>query len=517
MLKPLNLLVVFGLMFLPVCGIIGNLSLITIGIEPSGDYQVAEVSPFVRGPTVNLVTNNSALIFWRTPSETDATVQYGLNTSLLEEESNNTLDTDHRISLTGLKIDSKYWYKVISSGIESEVYHFKTAPADGNQFKLLFFGDNRPDSDVAPVQPQEYLDIIDLAIQEEPHLVIHTGDFVYRIENNHEENLLAWEHFNNATDPLGHYAPIIGVLGNHDTGSRTGTRLISYFFDAFEHHNESEVYFSFDYAGVHFTILDSEELGFEGRIIGDQWDWLVEDLTTSSAPVKFVFAHRPMYPISHAGDSFDVNEEERVRMQQLFEDNNVTLFGCGHDHMYARLTVNGVTNIVSGGAGAPLYGSPWGGDVYHYVRVNVSYNSVDFEAIQLNGQLWDEYHLPYTGPIEIGIRVVANTSTKQNGTMPEIYFSEIPETKYFSWDSGTNSTVLTGLPDPPGEHTLDVYAENADGIWSHVRYVFTTVNQQWTTTPTGVPLDITLVLGVVGIIAVVIILAVFILKKRKSN
>jgi hypothetical protein len=224
-----------------------------------------------------------------------------------------------------------------------------------------------------------------------------------------------------------------------------------------------------------------------------------------------------MYPISHAGDSFDVNEEERVRMQQLFEDNNVTLFGCGHDHMYSRLVVNGVTNIVAGGAGAPLYGSPWGGDEYHYVRADVSYNSVNFTAIKLDGEILEEYQLPYTGPIEIGNRVLANTSTRQNGTMPEIYFSEVPKTKYFSWDSGPNSTTLTGLPDPPGDHTLDVYAENDAGVWSHARFVFTTTNDDWSPTPTDQPLDITLVLGLVGVAAVAIIVVIFFLKKRSSN
>jgi hypothetical protein len=223
-----------------------------------------------------------------------------------------------------------------------------------------------------------------------------------------------------------------------------------------------------------------------------------------------------MYPISHAGDSFDVVEEERVRMQQLFEDYNVSLFGCGHDHMYQRITVNGVTNIVSGGAGAPLYGSPWGGNVYHYMRTNVCHNFVNLTAIKLDGEILDQYKLPYMGPIEISIRVVANTSERQNGTMPEIYFSQVPVTKYFSWDSGTNSSTLTGFPDPPGEHTLDVYAENQDGVWSHAGFVFTTVNSKWSTTPTSTPVDPILVIGIIGLVSAVIIIGVFIFKKHRT-
>ena len=66
------------------------------------------VSPFDRGPTVNMVTNNSAVIFWRTTDLTNATVRYGLNTSLLQTEVNATLDTDHLVSLSGLEIDTRY-------------------------------------------------------------------------------------------------------------------------------------------------------------------------------------------------------------------------------------------------------------------------------------------------------------------------------------------------------------------------------------------------------------------------
>ena len=516
-MKLLNILIILDLFFFPLFEVVTASSSNHSNVELSGIHQVADENPFLRGPTVNMVTNNSALIFWRTAAITNATVQYGLNTSLLETMSNSTLSTDHRVLLTGLKIDSKYWYKVISSGLESEVYHFKTAPADGGEFKLLLFGDNRPDTAEEPVQPSEYLDLLDLAIEEEPHIVIHTGDFVYRVDNNLERNLLAWGHFNNATDKLGHYAPIYGVLGNHDTGSVTGTRLLTYYFDAFEQYDEPSAYFSFDYAGVHFTILDSEELGYEGRIIGNQWEWLVEDLNNSTASMKFVFAHRPMYPLRHVGSSLDVNKDERTRLQQLFENTNVTFFGCGHDHLYNRLTVNGVTYIISGGAGAPLYANPWGGAENHYVKAQVSLNSVDFTAIKLDGEIMEEYHLPYIGSIEINVRVVANTSRVLNGTIPEIYFSEIPVTKYYSWDREANMSTLTGLPDMPGNHTLDVYAENTDGIWSHARFVFETTNPDWTTIPTGLPIDMTLLVGLIGIVSVVIVIAVVFISKRRSS
>ena len=82
MLKLLRLLIISGLLLLPLFGGISN----TLSNSPDygsfDKYQLATDNPFKRGPTVNLVTNNSALIFWRTAEPTNATVQYGLTTDV---------------------------------------------------------------------------------------------------------------------------------------------------------------------------------------------------------------------------------------------------------------------------------------------------------------------------------------------------------------------------------------------------------------------------------------------------
>ncbi len=481
-------------------------------------YFEADVGDFMRGPTVNLVTNNSALIFWRTTGMTDAEVQYGLNVSLLDSVQNATLDTDHRVTLEGLSTGQTYYYKVLSNGAESDVYHFKTAPADGETFKLIVFGDNRPDQSTTPVQPAEFEQIVDLIASEEPHLVVMTGDYVYRVATSDTDNVDTWGRFTQITDRIGHYAPVYAVIGNHETGAATGSRLLQYFFDAFEQFDEPSGYFSFDYAGVHFTILDSEELGIEGRIIGDQYDWLVEDLSSSQADMKFVAAHRPLYPVNHIGTSLDVNITERDRLQSLFEDQNVTTFFAGHDHAFNRLTVNGVVNIITGGAGAPLVATPWGGAYHHYLVVDVSPNSINFTVKGTSGETKTGYKLPYEGPIEISLRGFANQSTEHAETIPEIYFSEVPTQQYYSWDSESNTTALSGFPTAPGVHSLDVYAQNEDGIWSHEHYVFTTreTTPEQTNGPDLLGYDPLLVMGLLAGSGVAVVIVLVLIVKRRS-
>ncbi|MHA2026976.1 MAG: fibronectin type III domain-containing protein [Candidatus Thorarchaeota archaeon] len=480
-------------------------------------FLISEEPDFLRGPTVNKVTNNSALIFWRTLTATNASVYYGLSDSNLNmSESNTTLDSDHRITIDGLSMDTKYYYRVESDSIMSEIYHFKTAPADGGYFKMIIIGDSRPGSATAPVQPEVYGQLIDRIIAEEPHIIVMTGDYVYEVTTDHNHNLLAWEHFTNITDLMGHYAPVYGVIGNHDTGARTGSVLKEYFLDAFEQYDEPSTYSSFDYAGVHFTLLDSETYGRTGEIIDDQYDWLVNDLSTTTMPMKFVFLHRPFFPLAHIGSAMDEFPEHRDSLHELFESHNVTLVGAGHDHLYNQLTVNGIVHIIAGGGGAQIYTSLWGGAYHHYVRADVQSNGINFTAIKDDGSIGDEYQYPESGPIEIQVRTHANGTTKHPGTMPEIYFSRVPVTKYFSWDGETNSSTLTGVPDALGEHTLDVYAEDDEGVWGHTRFVYNSTGVVTTTTPEPTPTDNTqliIILGV-GVAALVVVIVLIRFKQR---
>ncbi|MHA1577684.1 MAG: metallophosphoesterase family protein, partial [Candidatus Thorarchaeota archaeon] len=432
----------------------------TSTINTSDFIPAAPSDVFLRGPTVHLVTNDSAKIFWRTDSSSDATVDFGLNTSLMETVTNATLDTDHMISLAGLEMGTKYYYRATSGADESQIYHFLTAPADGEEFKLIIAGDNRPDGTSAPTMPEEFSQLVDLIVAEEPHLIVLTGDYIYRLFGNHAQDVVIYGHFTDILDIMGHYAPIVAVLGNHDSIVQNMARLMDYFHDAFVNVGTDETYFSFDYAGAHFTMLDSEELGIEHRITGTQYDWLVNDLSTSSAALKFVFSHQPLYPVRHIRSALDVNKTERDRLQQLFEDENVTLYGAGHDHTFDRLVVNDVVHLITGGLGAPLGNTAWGPAYNHYTRVMVSPNSVDIKVIKPDESIGAEYALPYDGPIEIAMRITVNNTAVGPGTDLEIYFSTEPAEFYYSWDGATNSTTLASFPEALGVHTLDVYAKN---------------------------------------------------------
>ena len=72
----------------------------------------------------------------------------------------------------------------------------------------------------------------------------------------------------------------------------------------------------------------------------------------------------------------------------------------GHDHVYGRSRkVNGVTYVISGGGGSPLYNTSTDAIMefcekrYNYMRVHVSPSVISWVAIDENGETIEEYEI----------------------------------------------------------------------------------------------------------------------------
>ena len=58
MMKLLNILIILDLFFFPLFEVVTASSSSHSNVELSGIHQVADENPFLRGPTVNMVTND---------------------------------------------------------------------------------------------------------------------------------------------------------------------------------------------------------------------------------------------------------------------------------------------------------------------------------------------------------------------------------------------------------------------------------------------------------------------------
>jgi hypothetical protein len=76
----------------------------------------------------------------------------------------------------------------------------------------------------------------------------------------------------------------------------------------------------------------------------------------------------------------------------------VTIVFNGHDHDYERSVANGVTYIVTGGGGAPLYqkahdnpASVYFASVHHFVQITLSGDTLYGVAIEPDGTEFDPF------------------------------------------------------------------------------------------------------------------------------
>ena len=127
---------------------------------------------------------------------------------------------------------------------------------------------------------------------------------------------------------------------------------------------------------MHFTVANTtlEEIGYlELRC----WD---EDLAATDKPVKIVCLHYP--PFDPAGTTHimrDGNEE----FMALMTERGVKYVFAGHIHSYDMEERDGVTYIITGGAGAPLYPEENREAFHHYVRVTVEGEKIETEVVRV--------------------------------------------------------------------------------------------------------------------------------------
>ena len=117
-----------------------------------------------------------------------------------------------------------------------------------------------------------------------------------------------------------------------------------------------------------------------GGISAGELAWLREDLSASAQPVKMVILHHPPFDPDGTDHIMAYGNEE---FMALMVEQQVDYVFAGHIHAYAREKRDGVTYIITGGAGAPLYGSDHPLAFHHYLRVAIQDGDVTVEVVEV--------------------------------------------------------------------------------------------------------------------------------------
>jgi acid phosphatase type 7 len=344
----------------------GILLILVIVLSYTGFTQaVVTVGPYLQSPTPN-----SIKILWRSDVAATSKVMYGTNPANLTQTVTDAASvTRHSVLVTGLAPYTKYFYAIYNDNTFAEggdsAHSFRTFPVAGTNtpVRAWVIGDFGKGNSKQQIVRDSYQGFDSI----ETNLWLWLGDNVY---NDGTEQ----EYLTKVFDSVYGYQKIMKSLpfeptpGNHDYNSvspvqspvaplsQTGPYLD--LVDVYKNAEAGgvatghELFYSFDYANVHFVSLNSE-LGsiFSGS---DDWiganpfinftsspltQWLHQDLSANTKPWVVVYFHQPPYTDgSHDSGSFWEIYMKAVRenLAEIWEQYGVDLVLSGHSHVYER-------------------------------------------------------------------------------------------------------------------------------------------------------------------------------------
>ncbi|MFJ6116256.1 fibronectin type III domain-containing protein [Streptomyces sp. NPDC092129] len=267
-------------------------------------------------------------------------------------------------TITGLKEDTAYSYRVGTEGNWSSAYSFKTQDFEGD-YDFLFYGDPQIGSsgDVAKDQAG-WQDTVDVSLKANPNaeLLVSGGD---QVETANTES--QWNAFL-APDQLRQY-PWAATIGNHDVGGKAyeqhfttpnTDRSAPYYDNGNPAGTKSGGDYWYIYKDVLFIDLNSNSYnsangGGDAAHINYVTD--VINKHGNEAKWKVLVYHHAIYsPADHAKDSD--NKTRRVDFPTTFSKLGVDLVLQGHDHSYSR------SYLIKNGEKANPAEQPGAADVY---------------------------------------------------------------------------------------------------------------------------------------------------------
>jgi len=307
-------------------------------------HDTALAASVIRGPYLQMATPNSIVIRWRTDTATNSRVQFGTSQAQLNNTVNDaSVTTEHEVQLTGLNPETRYYYNVGSSsgvltGGDANTY-FKTGPTTGTDrpTRIWVIGDAGTGTSSQTAVYNAYRNHTGSTYT---NLWLMLGDNAY---NNGTDSEFQAKMFNMYPELMRQTA-FWSTLGNHDAISADSATQSGPYFDmhTFPRNGEAggvasgtEAYYSFDYANIHFIVLDSQDSS--RSVNGAMMNWMKSDLQTTTADWIIAFWHHPPYSKgSHNSDTESNLVQMRERFLPELESYGVDLVLSGHSHAYER-------------------------------------------------------------------------------------------------------------------------------------------------------------------------------------
>ncbi len=174
----------------------------------------------------------------------------------------------------------------------------------------------------------------------QPDIVVTVGDQIEGYGDDMDVMTAEWDTVFAMLDELD--APVYLTPGNHDIWSDDSEEL-------YRQRTGLEPYYSFDYEGTHFIILDTSRIEAWEQADEEQLSWLASDLDTVELTDQvFVFYHKPLWLMTTAAGVTDP-------VHELLVDHGVDGVFCGHFHKFFSGTYDGIPYVSVGSSGGVIY------------------------------------------------------------------------------------------------------------------------------------------------------------------
>jgi len=353
-------------------------------------------SNMVKGPYLIYNGNNTEMdVLWQfdsTQCSSDGSIiEWGLDTNY-DLGSAATIeygsDHQHKYTITSLTPGTRYYYRVKEANSVTHTGDFLAAPLEwADQVKFLAYGDTR----TIPAYHDNVCAAIVDAYTADPDyqtFLLHVGDWT------EEDDELGWtREFFGPTNAqtLMSQIPINGCRGNHENGDNA-VNYAKYW----PYPYVDDYYWSFDYGPAHIAVVDQYVMYGLGSA---QYTWLENDLAASNAEWKFLLFHEPAW--SGAPRSGEIVAQNTF--QPLCLAYGVDIVFAGHNHHYARASIDGVQHITTGGGGAPLgeielsYPELVAAEMaLHFCEIDIQGNTLYFTARKIDGSIIDFFSLEHS-------------------------------------------------------------------------------------------------------------------------
>ena len=302
------------------------------------------VQALPRGPYVQSATPNSIVIRWRTDEWSDSRVVYGAGPQQLDAAVvDPTQTTEHVVTLSALDPDTKYYYAVgtgdeILAGGDTD-HFFVTSPVPGisRPTRIWVLGDSGTGNSNARAVRDAYYDF---SADRHTDLWLMLGDNAYDNGTDSDYQDAVFDVY----PEMLRRSCLWPTLGNHDAFSANSDDESGVYYDIFTLPRQgeagglpsgTEAYYAFDFANIHFVVLDSHESNRD--VSGPMLTWLDQDLADTAQDWVVAYWHHPPYSKgSHDSDDDSRLVEMRENAVPILESHGVDLVLAGHSHSYER-------------------------------------------------------------------------------------------------------------------------------------------------------------------------------------